>query len=172
MSLSHAFQTKGPAGPFYVPVRSVPTRLVLDTNTVLALWMFGDPALTRLRTQIDDANMTLYSRADALNELRHVLAYRQFALDSAAQATLYARYADRCTLVTATTDSAALPRCRDGDDQKFLEIARDGSANLLLTRDRALLRLNRHRLICPLFQILTPEQFLTALPAKSAHTCP
>ena len=166
------FQTKGPAGPFYVPVRPVPLRLVLDTNTVLALWMFVDPALASLRTQIDSADIMLCSRADALNELRHVLAYRQFALDNAAQATLYSRYAERCTLVTATTDPVALPRCRDGDDQKFLEIARDGGVNLLITRDRALLRLNRHRLVRPLFQIVTPEQCPDALQALATDARP
>ncbi len=163
MSLTHVLQTKGPAGPFYVPADSAPLRLVLDTNTVLALWMFADPALAGLRAQLDGGHITLLSRADALGELRHVLAYRQFALDTTTQATLYDCYAARCMLVSAAPDPAVLPRCRDHDDQKFLEIARDGDAALLITRDRALLRLDRHRLVRPLFRIVTPEHCANAL---------
>ncbi|MDA0234164.1 MAG: PIN domain-containing protein, partial [Proteobacteria bacterium] len=56
----------------------LPPTLVLDTNTVLALWMFRDPALEALRAWIDAGSCRLVSRADALEELRRVLAYAQF----------------------------------------------------------------------------------------------
>ncbi len=50
-----------------------------------------------------------------------------------------------------------LPRCRDTDDQKFLILAARCRADLLLTRDKLLLRLNRHRHIAPPCPILTAE---------------
>lgn len=133
-------------------------RLVLDTNTVLALWMFRDPALAALRERVEAGDATLVSRADALEEFVRVLSYRQFGLDTAARATLYAGYRSR-VIEVPTGDSAAwpLPTCRDAEDQKFLEIARDGDAHALLSRDKALLRLARHRLIRGRFSILTPE---------------
>ncbi len=138
--------------------------LVLDTNTVMALWFFEDPRLAALRDAIEGEAPALASRADALEELRRVLAYAQFAIPPARQGELLDAYRARLTLVAPpTADAALLPPCRDPDDQKFLEIARDAQASVLLTRDKLLLRLRRHRLIRPLFDICPPDGF--SLPA-------
>lgn len=144
--------------------------LVLDTNTVMALWVFEDPALITLRAAIATGSVTLVTRADALDELRHVLAYRQFGLAPARQAALHAEYTGRCAVITAAPDTPApLPACRDRDDQKFLEIARDAHATHLLSRDKALLRLNRHRLVRPLFAIVKPDQFVATGADDDTH---
>lgn len=145
-------------------------RLVLDTNTVMALWFFEDPKLVRLRRAIENHALLLVARADALEELRRVLAYRQFGASPERQRDILAGYAGR---ITATVDAAGdgtsgdavagLPVCRDCDDQKFLEIARDGGATHLISRDKALLRLNRHRLLRELFTVVTPEVFVATL---------
>lgn len=144
----------------------LPVRLVLDTNTVMALWVFDDPALARLRGLIDCAAPVLLARADTLEELRRVLAYRQFAVAPERQSTILAAYSARIASIApdSVSPAPALPTCRDSDDQKFLELARDGRATHLLTRDKALLRLGRHRLTKALFAILTPETFTAALP--------
>ena len=139
--------------------------LVLDTNTVLALWMFHDPALDELREWIEAGNCCLYSREDALEELRRVLAYRQFGLSDALQRTSHETFRSILTNRSTSSDGistgelATLPRCRDMDDQKFLEIAFQTRATYLLTRDKALLRLARHRSIRNRFATLTPEHF-------------
>ena len=131
---------------------------VLDTNTVMALWVFEDPALRTLRKVIAAGGVRLASRDDALEELRRVLAYSQFALTAARQQALFDGYAGRCTRLSPSTDGGSpLPRCGDPDDQKFLEIGRDAAASHVLTRDKLLLKLGRHRLIRPLFRIVTPE---------------
>lgn len=132
--------------------------LVLDTNTVLALWMFRDPGLAGLATYVAGGHCILLTRPDALEELSRVLAYRQFAVPPETQAALLTDYRS-ITQLTAepAPDAPPLPVCRDRDDQKFLEIARDGKATALLTRDKALLRLARHRLVRDRFAIFTPE---------------
>ena len=146
-------------------------RLVLDTNTVMALWFFEDPALAQLRAAIDARRVALVARADALEELRRVLAYRQFGIASERQAGLLADYAARCvSIAPAAPEAEALPACRDRDDQKFLEIARDGGASHLVSRDKALLRLNRHRLVRARFAIVTPEAFCLALDGEAGRT--
>lgn len=129
----------------------------LDTNTVLALWLFADPGLNELRATLDTSSLRLATREDALEELRRVLAYRQFTVPLERQAEILARYTARCTAVPPGLEAPPLPPCRDADDQKFLEIARDAGAGYLVTRDKALLRLSRHRLVKPLYSILTPE---------------
>ena len=147
--------------------------LVLDTNTVLALWMFRDPALEKLRDWIEAGHCRLYSREDALGELRRVLGYRQFGLDEAAQQAIHCHYSSLLTpwagprKPSTTDESACLPRCSDKDDQKFLEIAFEAPANHLLTRDKALLRLARHRGLINRFTILAPERLLIAFASPS-----
>ena len=140
-------------------------RLVLDTNTVLALWMFHDPRLRVLRDWIEADACVLCARADALSELQLVLAYRQFALDTLTQQRVLQDYRARVEISAADVvpDTRALPVCRDADDQKFLEITAEAGASSLLTRDKALLRLARHRLLRRRFSILTPEHVLSQL---------
>ncbi|NMG43265.1 PIN domain-containing protein [Aromatoleum toluvorans] len=142
-------------------------RLVLDTNTVMALWVFEDPRLAPLRALVDTGAPVLLANDATLEELRRVLAYRQFGIAPERQDALCAAYAARAAILPAQDDASAppLPACRDGDDQKFLTLARDGGATHLVSRDKLLLKLNRHRLIRPLFAILTPEAFVAALAA-------
>lgn len=135
---------------------------VLDTNTVMALWVFEDPALQTLRQALEGPDVQLASREDALEELRRVLAYRQFALPHDRQVDLLAQYASRCELAgTPHGDAPPLPICRDRDDQKFLEIALDAGASHLVTRDKMLLKLARHRAIRASYCIVTPEAMQT-----------
>ena len=142
------------------PVYSFLTvRLVLDTNTVLALWHYQDPALNALRSAVNTPHVVLLAREDALSELVRVLNYPQFKLTEQAQSALFTHYAERVQLCPPNLNGVRLPLCRDPDDQKFLEIARDGAAHALLTRDKLLLKLNRHRTIRAAFSILKPEDF-------------
>lgn len=136
-------------------------RLVLDTNTVLALWMFGDPALAPLREPCEAGTFTLLCNEACLDELARVLLYRQFKLEPARAAAIHAAYAGRVERVAVPIgDGAPLPRCKDRDDQKFLELARDSRADLLVTRDKHLLKLARRKTLLGRFRILTPEAFV------------
>jgi predicted nucleic acid-binding protein len=134
-------------------------RLVLDTNTVLALWHFGDPGLVPLAGAIACGRFALSSRDDALEELRRVLARARFDIAPKRQARIVAQYRGFLVSLSETAIAFELPRCRDRADQKFLEIARDHGASHLLTRDKRLLELNRHRLLRERFRIVTPETF-------------
>ena len=49
-----------------------------------------------------------------------------------------------------------MPHCSDPDDQKFLELAAATRAQLLVSKDRALLKLRRR--CAPFFQIVTPAE--------------
>ena len=164
-----------PAPPKAGHSMALPT-IVLDTNTIMALWVFQDPGLEHLRQWLDadPGNTTVATRPDALEELRHVLAYRQFALSTAQQHELLAAYARRARIIMSdpTTEpaTAPLPRCRDADDQKFLEIARDSGASHLVSRDKALLRLARHRLVRERFSIQTPEALEAALASLARNS--
>lgn len=141
--------------------------IVLDTNAVLSLWMFEDPALIRLRAAIEEGAFTLFTRDDCLGELSRVLAYSQFKQTPERQAEIAAAYRARCTVVPACEAPVCeLPACLDRDDQKFLELARDSGARALLTRDKLVLKLGRRPVIAARFAILTPERLQSLLPAQ------
>lgn len=141
-------------------------RLVLDSNCVLALWVFGDPALSSLRQACEAGAFTLLTNEACLVELERVLAYPVFKLAPEVAADILGAYRARLEMVGApATPAFPLPPCKDRDDQKFLELARDGKADFLLSRDKALLKLARKRVLHGRFAILTPEKFLQEYPS-------
>lgn len=131
---------------------------VLDTNVVLDLFHFDDVVTRPLRQAFDAGTLPCAASPATLAEWRRVLGYPEFGLGVAAQAALYARYADH---IHPHPDGAAvrLPRCRDADDQKFLQLAARCGA-VLVSKDRALLALARR---VSGFAIFTPDEAVRRL---------
>lgn len=145
---------------------STAQRVVLDTNVLLSLFVFADSRYHPLRTQIENGNWLALTDERCLREFRHVLAYPMFSLDTAGQEAALSAYTALAHEVTTRPNPVSpLPLCTDPDDQKFLELARDGAAKLLVTSDKALLRLARRNQLRGLFRILTPDAALGLLPA-------
>lgn len=139
-------------------------RVVLDTNVLLSLFVFADSRFAPLRAALEAGRWQALTSAACLAEFSRVLDYPQFALSAAHRAAAQAAYLGIVQIVYAVPqEAAALPKCKDKDDQKFLELARDGAADWLVTADKALLRLRRGRRLDGLFRILTPDEALTAL---------
>ena len=130
-------------------------RLVLDTNVVLDLLHFADATVTPIRLAIESGNAQCYASQTTLNELSRVLTYPAFRLDEPVQAALRARYQLWVGEPQAVTISARLPRCIDPDDQMFLELAASCQADILISKDKALLALKRQ---AAGFKILTPNE--------------
>ncbi|MCB1634184.1 MAG: putative toxin-antitoxin system toxin component, PIN family [Xanthomonadales bacterium] len=135
-----------------------PLRAVLDTNVWLDLLLFGDTGSAGIRRAIDKGRLLPLLDAGCLEEFRRVLGYAQWALSTERQQQLWqaARHWLQDPLGPLPP---ALPRCRDPDDQKFLELAARGGAQMLLTRDRDLLMLARRCRKLGLFHILSPADF-------------
>lgn len=140
------------------------TLWVLDTNVVLDLFHFDDAVARPLRQAFDAGTLPCAASPPTLAEWRRVLGYPEFGLDAAAQAALYARYADRVHL-QPDGSPVKLPRCRDADDQKFLELAAR-CRTVLVSKDRALLNLRRR---VTAFAILTPAEAVTRLEAVATQ---
>lgn len=149
------------------PLDGAPSlRVVLDTNVLLSLFVFADSRFAPLRSELESGRWLALTSERCLGEFRRVLAYSMFSLDDDAQAEALAAYAGLAQQVDAVPDPAvALPRCKDPDDQKFLELARDGHADWLVTSDKALLKLARRDRLRGLFRILAPEKALELLTA-------
>jgi uncharacterized protein len=146
-------------------------RVVLDTNVWLDWLVFDDPSVEAIREAQRLAEVDIVIDDGCTAELQRVLAYPALALDDARQRDCL----DRLRACTSRHDGhlapgcTALPRCRDGDDQKFLELACNAGARWLLTRDKALLSVSRSRLAQAGFRVGTPLEFaLSRCPGKAA----
>ena len=152
---------------------SRPLRLVLDTNVVMALWHFADPSLQVLRAFAESSRATLLARTECLDELQRVLAYSQFGIDAIRQQALFSAYQERVQSLPAgdAADAELLPRCKDRDDQKFVVLAWEGQADVLVSRDKLVLRLARRAPLRGKVAILTPERLQAEL-LKSGAVAP
>jgi uncharacterized protein len=140
-------------------------RYVLDTNVCLDLFVFGDPQCASLLQAIRAREIELVTREDCHAEWLAVLTYRRLALTDEQRALAvetFDRWVHMQPPAVRATD-IALPRCRDRDDQKFLELAQQAGAVALLTRDEALLRLARRTKREGLFLILPPALWREAI---------
>jgi uncharacterized protein len=130
-------------------------RLVLDTQVWLDWLVFEDASVARLREAHAAGRVELVIDEPCEAELARVLGYDlgRFSLPPEAREARLAR-CRALALRVAGTPPAALPACRDPDDQKFLELAAVARAHALLTKDRALLELARQPLP---FRICAPQ---------------
>jgi putative PIN family toxin of toxin-antitoxin system len=142
-----------------------PARVVLDTNVVLDLLHFRDPAAAGVEAALSAGLVVAVTSESCLEELRRVLDYPQFGLGAAEQSGLFDRYvAITQRLPLEGFDGASLPRCTDPDDQKFLELAWHSSAHCLVTKDKALLRMARRMSRLGGFSIVLPAAFVPPAP--------
>lgn len=141
-------------------------RLVLDTNVWLDWLVFGDPSIAPIKAAVAANRAEVFIDAACEAELERALGYdlgRKFTLDAKARDACLAecrRVARRIESALPEAERAKLPRCRDRDDQKFLEAALAACADFLVTKDRALLDLARRA--AP-FGIVLPEGLAAGL---------
>lgn len=116
-------------------------RLVLDTQVWLDLLLFRDPRVAALERALVDGGVEAVMDGRMRDELARVLGYPAFALDAERQAGIAKVAAGLATRVDTRDCTPPLPRCRDPDDQMFVEVACMHGASALLSRDAALLRM-------------------------------
>ena len=132
-------------------------RLVLDTNVCLDLFFFHDPRCRILGEALKSRTIEAVTNEACRKEWLRVLDYPALALDAVAKQKAIDAFDDLIACLTTETSSTPLPLCRDKDDQKFLELARDANAKCLVTKDKALLKLGGKTARAGLFEIKRPE---------------
>ncbi len=143
--------------------------IVIDTNVCLDLFVFEDPRWAPLQAALASGAVRAVTRADCRDEYLFVLNYPHLPLDEATRPRAAARFDALVEVVAPDARAVRLPVCTDRDDQKFLEIARDAGADVLVTKDKALLKLARRAAREHLFRIMTPEAWLKAEAAAVAE---
>ncbi|RJG07969.1 putative toxin-antitoxin system toxin component, PIN family [Noviherbaspirillum cavernae] len=139
----------------------IPKRVVLDTNVCLDLFVFRDPRWNALLATLRARKIEAVTRSDCRMEWLAVLEYPHLPLDVDSRPRVMLEFDDLITCIDAPDMrprmDVRLPLCSDPDDQKFLELARDSAAHVLITKDKALLKLARKTARAGLFDIIRPE---------------
>jgi putative PIN family toxin of toxin-antitoxin system len=133
---------------------------VIDTNIVLDLWLFEDPATIPLRAALQSGAISHLATASMRDELQRVLTYphlvKRMAKSSIQAQDILSRF-DEYLLAAAPATKAACT-CKDPDDQKFIDLA-VAHAVPLLSKDNAILCMKKR-----LFQsgvVLNPSEIPT-----------
>ncbi len=132
-------------------------KVVLDTQVWLDWLVFDDPSVLPIREAQAAGRVEIVIDAACEAELVRVLAYDlgKYSLEPDEQTHCIAR----CRGVSRRVPTGShgdLPRCKDPDDQKFLELAAGAGARYLITKDQSLLVLASR---VTQLRILSPKDF-------------
>ncbi|BBC24580.1 PilT domain-containing protein [Pseudanabaena sp. ABRG5-3] len=129
-------------------------RVVLDTNVLISSLLLKNSPPFRVVELIFSRSILLRSES-TLSELQEVLGRKKFNkyLTLEERQVFLSKFLARSELVEIRQE---INVCRDPKDNKFLELAVNGNASLIITGDDDLLVLNPFRDI----QIFTPQDFL------------
>ena len=133
MSLIAAIQTIGPQAAQPAPV-------VVDTNIVLDLLIFRDPATPPLQSALDSGQLQWLATAPMREELARVLTYpaiiKSIVHHALTAEQVLAAFDGQARLVPVAPKARVT--CQDPDDQKFIDLAVAYQATLL-SKDKAVL---------------------------------
>ena len=138
---------------------------VLDSNVWIDILVFDDAATRPILAALERGALHAVIESRCLAELEHVLDYPQFlarAVDKSATLASVARLASFAQPQSTLASGLPLPKCKDRDDQKFLELAHAAKADWLVSKDRALLKLNKRAARDFGFRIAQPAPFASA----------
>ncbi|MCO5979345.1 PIN domain-containing protein [Ideonella oryzae] len=147
------------------PASSPPPRAVIDTQSVLDWHFFGNPLCAPWLAGLK-AGRWRWIATDAMrNELAHVLARGiagRWAVPAEEVVAAFDRWAE--IRPAPTPPLGQWPRCRDRDDQKFIDLALTEGATWLVSRDKAVLKLAKRCLTQAGVQVLPPERWQPTVP--------
>jgi putative PIN family toxin of toxin-antitoxin system len=138
-----------------------PRRVVLDTNVAVSALVFREGRLAWLREAWTAGRVVPLVSAETIAELVRVLAYPKFKLSEEETKNVLAHYMEHAEAVPGAAASTRVPRCRDPDDRKFLQLAYAAKADALVTGDDDLLALAAKSRV----PVLTPNALKAELDA-------
>jgi putative PIN family toxin of toxin-antitoxin system len=146
-----------------VLVDASPVRVVLDTNIVLDLWLYQDPATPALRDALENKSVQWLATQVMRDELERVLAYSHIAqrlsLAQRSAQDILTQFDAHAQLMPIA--AKAMFVCKDSDDQKFIDLAAQHQTQLI-SKDKAVLTM-RNRMAR--LGVAVGKVFPAALPA-------
>jgi putative PIN family toxin of toxin-antitoxin system len=144
--------------------------IVLDTNTILSsLISPRGPAAMAVATAFETHEVV--QSPDTIAELRRKLSSPKLAafIDPDLADIAFGAFVNSVTVVDAAHN---VELCRDKDDNKFLDVAVAAQASVVVSGDRDLLTLKEVHGIGHWIDIITPQQYVTAVESMSGRVTP
>lgn len=116
-------------------------RVVFDTNVVVSALLFSKGRLSWLRSHWQSGEVVPLTSKKTADEIIRVLSYRKFRLDVSEIEALLADYLPFTEAITVLPCKSSR-QCQDKDDQKFVDLALQGPAQVLVTGASDLLSLD------------------------------
>ena len=140
-----------------IPPRAQPSVVVLDTNVALDGLVFDNPAMRPVMQQLRTGALRWLATPGMRQEFAYVL-QRSVLAKYVRNGEHTLRQYDALTQMCAeiSTPPAAKLRCRDQDDQRYIDLALNNCVRWLVSRDRDLLCLAGRAARLQL-TIVTPE---------------
>jgi putative PIN family toxin of toxin-antitoxin system len=142
---------------------AAPVRVVLDTNIVLDLWLYKDAATPALLEALEIKTVQWLATQVMRDELERVLAYthivKRLVFSQLTAEDILAQFDAHVQLMPIA--AKALYVCKDGDDQKFIDLAAQHKTQLI-SKDKAVLTM-RNRMAR--LGVAVAKVFPAALPA-------
>ncbi len=137
-------------------------RVVLDTNNLISGIFFEKGNEARVLEDALAGRAKLLASLETLQEFQETVSRPKFQLSLSDVLTIFQLVVSRCEIILAPP--RAKVKCRDPDDQKFLDCAIAGKADFLVTGDRDLLimgKVSRTKIVtaAKLTRILTDPLF-------------
>ena len=115
--------------------------IILDTNILLDIFVFGDVRADRLRNAVLNRQIKTYSNQTSVEELRDVISRPLFALEEGQQVKIMGQWQSLSQSIEDLKLEAAPWKCQDPDDQVFLDLAFTVRPSILISKDKAVLKL-------------------------------
>lgn len=149
------------AGPAPAAMPTALPRLILDTQVVMEWLVFRDPGIRALVEPIEAGRWHWVGSPAMRDELLHVLSRGVAARWNPDPSAIAAVFERLCQMQALPVEGGAVPllKCRDKDDQKFIDLALSQKVDALISRDADVLALAKRARKLGL-AILRPEQWL------------
>ena len=115
--------------------------VILDTNILLDILVFDDQRAHPLRVALSNQELDALVTEDTLDELIDVISRPQFSLDKQKQAEILLQWQSWSRLVKQSDLQVAPWKCKDRDDQVFINLAFSFKPSTLISKDKLVLKL-------------------------------
>ena len=113
--------------------------VVLDTNVLLDVFVFNDFRAIHLKEALITGKLTALATPKTIEELTDVISRPLFALDESAQANILLQWSALARIIPDESLQASPWKCRDPDDQVFLDLAYTSKPCTLISKDNEVL---------------------------------
>lgn len=136
--------------------------VVLDTNILLDILVFDDELAHPLRTALTNQELDAVATQQTLEELADVISRPQFDLDLQQQTNVMMQWQSWVRIVNDEDLVIAPWKCKDRDDQVFINLAFSLKPSTLISKDKMVLKIAKRAIKEQVVITADHEKFLSS----------